>query len=675
MAVNLRVIGAVIRQYRAYRKFSALPEESKLQSKIPQQFVEEILALGPAFIKLGQVLSTRPDFMPAQYLAALESLQEHVPPLPFETIKLAIEKELNKPLNELFREFSEVPAASASLSQVHYATLASGAEVAVKVQRPGLPEQVRRDLNVLGQLVRVAGLFFRTLYRNLNVLRLFDEFRRYTLQELDFLLEGRTYERFEENFRNDDSVRFPKIYWEYSTAKILTMQKMAGLRLHEVTARTPVNQRQQLASNVVNILINMFVRDGFFHADLHPGNIFFHEHGSVALIDVGMFGELTQEQRERFILYWLAITLKEKERAFYHLLKLTNRTDRADEAGFYREYSRLLDGFYRSSIQERSLTQTYLEILVLGAKRGFIFPPEMLLQAKALTTAEYIGLVLVPDFNFAEAAKPIVTRAFTERLSSDNVSTRIALTWPEWLLLGESGPGQLLNNDSPDDFLLEKAGEQIAEKWDRYHDGEYQELWHGENWVDIDCSLETVFNFVTRLAQYPLWHPTYTDDSHVIHVSGEYVFITPDVIGSVFRLDEIVDGYHLLSNGIVVEFERNKVFKWKAPFSMLLFIELGTCFQFQRLENGKTRLSEYFFFSESPVKHIFANRKWFSVEALSHHIKEELGGVKNLLESGHYAAGDVQFLWEDLDHPVRFLDGQAYEVEHLNDAPMPFLRK
>lgn len=534
--------------------------------------------------------------------------------------------------------------------------------MAVKVQRPDLPEQIRHDLKGFGQLIRVAGFFFRTLFRNLNVSGLFDEFSRYTLQELDFQLEGRTYEKFKDNFRNEQSVRFPEIYWEYSTGKLLTMQKVTGLRLHDVSTRMSVNERQQLASNVVEILINMFVRDGFFHADLHPGNIFFHEDSSVSLIDVGMFGELTQEQRERFILYWLAITLKEKERAFYHLLKLTKRSGQADEEKFYREYSRLLDDFYRSSIQERSLTRTYLEILILGAKRGFIFPPEMLLQAKALTTAEYIGLVLVPDFNFAETAKPIVTLAFTERLSSDSVASRIALTYPEWLLLGESGPERLLTGDARDDFLLEKAGEQIAEKWDRYHEGDYQEVWHGENSVDIDCSLETVFNFVTRLAQYPLWHPTYTDDSHVIHVSGEYVFITPDVIGSVFRLDEIVDGYHLLSNGIVVEFERNKVFKWKAPFSMLPFIELGTCFQFEELANGKTRLSEYFFFSESPVKHIFANRKWFSVEALSHHIREELGGVKNLLESGNFVDGDVQFLWEDLRNPVRFLDGLAYGV-------------
>lgn len=217
-------------------------------------------------------------------------------------------------------------------------------------------------------------------------------------------------------------------------------------------------------------------------------------------------------------------------------------------------------------------------------------------------------------------------------------------------------------------YLWQKAGEEIAKRWDDLHDGNFKEVWHGEYAVEINKDVETVFNFVTRLAQYPLWHHTYTDDSHVIHVSGEYIFITPEVIGSVFRLDEIVDGYHLLSNAVITDFERNKIFKWKAPFSMLPIAELGTCLKFEQLKNGKTRLSEYFFFSESPVKHIFVNRKWFSEEALTNHIREELTGVKNILESGSYSDKEVTYLWEGVEKTIRFYDNKAYEIEHVNDS-------
>ena len=660
-----------IRQYRAFKKFSRLSDLEKNNSLLPEQFVADILALGPAFIKLGQILSTRPDLLPAQYITALEKLQENVPPFEFSEVKKIVEIELSGSLDKLFTSFGETQAASASLSQVHFARLHSGEDVAVKVRRPGLVNQMNADLNTLSQLISFARFFKRNLFRNLNLDKVFQEFRRYTLQELDFSLEGKTYDRFRQNFKGSHKVFFPKIYWDYSTPSLLTMERVSGLRLNQVESSMTVEARKELSENVIEVLINMFVRDGFFHADLHPGNIFFNTDSSMTMIDVGMFGELTREQRERFILYWLAIVLKEKQRAFYHLLKLTNKTAKANEKGFYSQYIKLLDDFYDDSIQEKSLTQTYLEILVTGAKYGFVFPSEMLLQAKALTTAEHIGYVLVPGFNFAETAKPIVAKVFFERFSSDNIISRYSNSYPEWFLLGETARTTFLDNGDSDKYLWNTVGEEIAKKWDSFHDGDYKELRHGEYAVEIDKDIESVFNFVTRFAQYPLWHPIYTDDSHVIHVSGKYVFITPEVVGSVFRLDEIVDGYHLLSNGIITGFKRNKLLKWKAPFSMLPLVELGTCLSFEQLKTGKTRLSEYFFFSESPLQQIFVNRKWFTVEALTNHIREELTGVKNILEAGSYSTMDAEYLWEGLKSPVRFLDKKAYKIEHVNGGPMP----
>jgi hypothetical protein len=448
------------------------------------------------------------------------------------------------------------------------------------------------------------------------------------------------------------------------------MERISGLKLHEVNTSLNKEVRKKLSDNVIEVLINMFVRDGFFHADLHPGNIFFHKDETFTLIDVGMFGELSKEQRERFLLYWLAIVLREKKRAFHHLLELTKTTPEAEESAFYQHYSQLLDDFYESSIQEKSLTQTYLEILISGAQYGFVFPSEMLLQAKALTTAENIGYVLEPGFNFAKTAKPIITKAFAQRLSSNSLVGRLEGMYPEWLLLGETAPPSLLSMKKRKNYLWRKTGEEIAKKWDNFHEGEFKEVRHGEYSVEINKELSSVFNFVTRFSQYAFWHPVYTPESHVIHVSGDYIVLTPEVVGSVFRLDEIVDGYHLLSNAEITDFKRNEMFKWKAPFSLLPLIELGTCLSVEALANGKTKLSEYFYFSKSPLQYLFASRKWFTVEALTNHIQEELTGVKNILERGSYSEEDVTYLWEDLDYPVRIFHNKSYSVDHIGGGPL-----
>lgn len=652
--------------YLAFRNFMKMPEEKQDHSSYPEKFAQELIRLGPAFIKLGQILSTRPDILPKQYIRALEQLQAQVPPFDFDIVEKTIKNELGENIEQLFRSFDKQPVASASLSQVHYAELHSGQKVAVKIQRPNIRSLIVKDLSHLNQLLSVLGLFQRKMYNNLNIKNFMQEFQRYTLQELDFFTEGKTYDRFKNNFKNHQNVEFPKIYWEYTTSVVLTMERVSGLKLSEVKDKIDPQHRLELSNNVIETLLKMFIKDGFFHADLHPGNIFFEPEGSLALIDVGMFGELTEEQQERFILYWLAVVTKEKKRAFHHLLKLTTETGQSDKKGYFQIYSDLLDAFYDSNIRNKSLAQTYLQILTAGAKYGFIAPAEMLLQAKALTTAEYICYVLVPDFNFTSAAKPYIVQYYTDRLSTQDLFTRFSKTFPEYYLLGESSVPSSLN-DKPDyQSIWQLSGKRIGEKWDDYHNGKFKEIPHGEYAVEINQNIETVFNFVTRLAKYPLWHPVYTNDSHVIHVSGEYVFLTPEVLGSVFRLDEIVDGYHLLSNGVITHFERNKMMKWRAPFSLLPILELGTEITFKQLDNDRTLLTECFFFSDSPLKYAIFSRKWFSEEALIAHIREELTGVKRILENGSHDPEDTEYLWENIKSPVRFLNNKPYSIPTKN---------
>jgi predicted unusual protein kinase regulating ubiquinone biosynthesis (AarF/ABC1/UbiB family) len=617
-----------------------------------ERLTRSLIDLGPTFIKVGQILSTRPDLLPHEYTEALSMLQENVPQVPFTQIRNIIEQNFKAKVEDLYLSFDQTPVASASLAQVHFAVLKDKTLVAVKIQKPGVAASIRSDLRLLGSVLGVFRILMPKTIRGLNLRDTFTEFQRYTLLELNFSLEGETLDRFRQNFSGWKNVHFPVVYWEHTNAQILTMERIAGLRLNEVKETFSSEKRLLLARDIVRMQMKMFIEDAFFHADLHPGNIFFGEDGKISVIDVGMFGEMKREQRNRFLLYWLAIAQKEKQRAFYHLLKLAQATPRADEKAYRNSYDQLLDKFYESTITEMSLTQTYLKIITMGAQFGFRFPPEMLLQAKALTTAENLAFVLAPNLRFSEEARPIVIDYMADEMSETAVAIRLEQSFPEWLLMGEILPSEISDNIKSRDDFWSLIGKSFAQKAD-LRESHFKEVRHGEFTIEIHESLEKVFNFITRLARYPDWHPTYTPASKVIHVSGRYIFLKPEGVGSVFRLDEIINGQHLLSNAEITEFERDKMMKWRAPFSILPFIQIGTCFNFKRISDKKTEVSEYFYFSDSLFKYAFIDRTWFSPEALTHHIQEELSGAKRIIESGLYAPDDVKYLWEDVTQVVR----------------------
>ncbi len=611
-------------------------------------------------------MSTRPDYIPEEYIDALEVLHDQVPPFPFTEVQSIIESEFGEEIYEIFSHFEKRPVASASLSQVHFAALKDGIKVAVKVQRPLIQEQIKDDLAVLSWLARVAGKFYGKLLRNINLEEAVREFKRYTIQELDFSLEAKTLDRFRENFKDWDDISFPEVYREYTSARVLTMERVSGLKLHEVKRKLSQEKRNKLNQRLIEMELKMFITDAFFHADLHPGNIFFQEDGGIAVIDVGMFGELSDEHRDRFLLYWLAVVEEEKERAFSHLIKLGKKTEDADLDGFYAEFSKTLDQFFASRVSERSFTKTWMSILTIGARYGFQFNSHLLLQAKALTTAEALTFVLMPDLKFNEVARPIITREIGERAKPKEIRRRLKQTFPEWLLVGEL-PDKSALFSAAEKNKSDRAWKEIANitaaELER-HKNEDPEVVHGEYAVEIDENIERVFNFTTRFAQYALWHPTYTEKSKVIHVSGRYISLTPEVVGSIFRLDEIADGNTVLSNGEITEFERNRMWKWKAPLSFLPVIQIGTCFSYEDLGNNRTRLHEYFYYLDNPLMDFLASQRLLgSVEALKAHIEEELKGVKHLIESGYYEPEDMEYLWDDILKTTR--------VVNVDDIPKP----
>ncbi len=435
----------VIRQFWAFRSFRKLkPEERKQHLEAPRQFTQSLLELGPLFVKLGQILSTRPDVLPEEYITELARLQEHVPPFPFAQVRMLIKEQFHKEVEELFRSFEKDPIAAASLAQVHLAVLNDGTQVAVKMQRPFARERITSDLDLLSKLIEIFRHLFPGKARRLNLVSGFHEFQRYTLQELDFSLEAKTLERFKHNFSAWPDIIIPHVYWEFVTPKVLTMECVSGLRLHEIVPTLSELQRKRLSHRLLEMEMKMFIADGFFHADLHPGNIFFTQDGKIVLLDFGMYGELSDEHRDHFILYWYAGLQRQLKRAFYHLIQQTTRLKHADEDAYYKAFKDLAEHFYTSTIAERSLTQTYLAIIVSGAKFGFVFPSDLLLQAKALTTAEALAFALTPDLKFETEMPPIIAAEFAKRATDfGRLKVLAERVLPELLLFGDLPPASI----------------------------------------------------------------------------------------------------------------------------------------------------------------------------------------------------------------------------------------
>jgi ubiquinone biosynthesis protein len=440
----LSLVRVALRQIRAYRRFVRLsPEERARREDVPNEFVAALVALGPTFVKLGQILSTRPDVLPKEYIAALEVLQEGVPPSPFRQVRAIVEHELGRSLETAFRSFDAEPVASASLAQVHFAVLPGGEPVAVKVQRPGIHDRVDQDLEALGRIVSLLARISPTRTRRANLVDAFAEFRRYTLRELDFAEEARTMERFRHNFRDWKGLVIPKVFRDHTAAGVLTMERADGVRLKAAVERLDSATRERLVERLVALQMKMFLTDGLFHADLHPGNILFGDDGTITLLDFGMIGELDEDERDRFLLYWLAVVQHQTRRAFHHFRMQTRPLPGADEAAFFASFERLAEQFYRSTLTEMTITQVYLAMIASGYRHGFVFPSGLLLHAKAITTAEALTFTLAPGLRFDQVTRPVVARAFAQRFADGPRLRQLAGQFlPGFLLLGEILPAE-----------------------------------------------------------------------------------------------------------------------------------------------------------------------------------------------------------------------------------------
>ncbi len=381
----------------------------------PRQLRLRLEALGPTYIKLGQILSLREDILPRTITDELKRLLDRLPALPFARFVELVEAEIGRPVDDVFSWVDETPVGSASIGQTHRARTLKGEEVVLKLVKPGIRRTIQRDVILLRILGRVLQLFLGRLQPK----RVADEFCNYTLREVDLLREADNAETFAANFRDEHSVVFPSIYRELSTRNLLCMEYLDGLKPDAPEAQSlSADQRDTLTQLGAGAIIQMLYQDGFFHADLHPGNLLILPGPRVGFIDLGMVGRFDDELRRNLLYYYYCLVMGDSENAARYLAALAEPAPRSDPKGFRREVEEISSRWHRNpTFHEYSMGQLILESVSRGARYRMYFPVELVLMVKAIVTFEGVGQILNPGFDVVEVSKVHIGRIFAHQFS------------------------------------------------------------------------------------------------------------------------------------------------------------------------------------------------------------------------------------------------------------------
>jgi ubiquinone biosynthesis protein len=381
----------------------------------PVQLRRRLEMLGPTYVKLGQILSLRRDLLPATVIDELQNLLSRLPEVPFATIVEIIESDLAQPLDEMFPAIDPVPLGSASIAQIHRATTCNGDKVILKVVKPGIRNLLYRD----AYLLRLCSYPLQWLIPRYQPKQIVEEFFEYTLREVEMQREAENAELFAANFKDMPEIVFPKVFREYSGERVLCMEFLEGVppdvaTLHELTRE----ERTKLIDLGASAIIRMLYSDGFFHADLHPGNLMVLPGTRVGFIDLGMVGRLDPELRHNTLLLYYSLVMEDFESAARYLVTIALQQPGSDTVGFRRAVKDLSRRWRRSAtFEEFSLAQLILESVRLGARYRLYFPVEMVLMVKALVTYEGVGYMLDPDFNVAEVSERHIGQILRQQLN------------------------------------------------------------------------------------------------------------------------------------------------------------------------------------------------------------------------------------------------------------------
>ncbi len=385
----------------------------------PEHLADDLEAMGPTFVKLGQVLAGRPDLLPEPYLKALGRLHDRVKPFPYSEVEKIVVTELGTRISKLFSRFDPEPLAAASLGQVHAAALRDGREVVVKVQRPQIREQIAQDFEVLGEIAAFLDEHTET-GRRYRLGLLLEEFRLSIQQELNYEREAQNLVTLGRNLAEFERVYVPQPVVDYTTRSVLTMEQVKG---QKITAMSPLTRTEIPGAPLIEELFRAYLKqvlvDGIFHADPHPGNVFLTHDGRIALLDLGMVGHTTPQMQEHLLKLLIAVAEGKSEDAAELLIRISQRSKEFDAIEFRRRVGQLISVRVNQGLADLNVGRTMLELSQHAADSGLYVPPELTMLGKTLLQLDEVGKCLDPHFNPNESIRRNVGQLMSQRMLKD----------------------------------------------------------------------------------------------------------------------------------------------------------------------------------------------------------------------------------------------------------------
>lgn len=435
----------------------ATPKEIERLTQ-PERLRLAMEELGPTFIKLGQILSTRPDVVSPEYAEEFSRLQDRVPSVPLEQLQEQIQTELGYPLTELFAGFSPIPIAAASIAQVHRGKLKSGEEVVVKVRRPGIKDVVETDLDILMGLAYLVERHLPTgdLFDPIKIVK---EFRRTMSREMDFAREGHTIDRFAANFEDDPTMHVPRVYWDYTGESVLTMEYIDGIKVSDSARLAAAGADPKIiARNGADAFLKQVLVHGIFHGDPHPGNVFVLRNNTICMLDFGMVGRLDESLKFQLVDLLMAVLQRDVELIISQLLFSGEITDETKTKDLQRDLSELIDDYYDIPLQEINAGRLLADFVEILIEYRIKFPTDLMLLAKALVTMEGVGRSLDPDFNMIGHLRPFMKKLFIQRKTPASLSREFTRTFLAYGALVKSLPRdvkELINRINRNKFKID----------------------------------------------------------------------------------------------------------------------------------------------------------------------------------------------------------------------------
>jgi len=420
---------------RSGKEFIGTPRQTRLRLAIEE--------LGPTFIKLGQMLSTRPDLIPSAYIDEFQKLQHSVSTFSSRAAIQTIESELGQPLRSVFSDFEDQPLAAASIAQVHRAVTHEGETVVVKVQRPGIRSVISRDMEILSHL---AHLLKRRLPENevWDPVTIIEEFRSWIFKELDFLQEARNADRFLINFKDDPTVYVPKVYWPLSSSKILTMEYVAGISVTDIDRLLQAGLAPKtVAKNGATAILKQVFSHGFFHGDPHPGNLRVLPDNVISPLDYGLMGRLDDDLRDRVGSLLQGIVHRDIDRIERVLLSMRSLDDGINTGNFRRDLSEFIDRYYQVPLFKLSAEQIFREATDLCARHRIRLPRDLYLMVKSLIVIEAIGRQLDPAFDLVSLSRPYVKKIMLRKIEFQKIVSNGSLLLEDFKALLDDLPENL----------------------------------------------------------------------------------------------------------------------------------------------------------------------------------------------------------------------------------------